>query len=546
MSRIAPLAALLALSGCGYFNTMYNAQRAFTDAEKAAARGDAATAQASYRSSIEKANKHLAKRPNSRWRAQARLISGKAHVALGNWQEAEEAFASIAAESAADRRSANNARVYLGVVAAASGRTEDALGRLNEVLSARDIDPRTAALGYLTRARLHAGRADFSAAAADLARAEEGGEVARMEAALLRARLAVLQGDSTQLATALTQLFSDRAGQRFADSLQQLLRLAEQRMGSRVVRGTLVAAERAEWERGARDSLIFLRAELRVAAGDTAGGTAELQQLAASASGMSADLARLRAARLRLVRASTMEEVNAARVILLPAIGFEPARVLIQATKSIEVLLEKANRMGRPLALFAAAEMARDELGAPVFAARLFLAYADVAPQTVWAPKALLAALPLLDQAAAAPLRQRLALVSGNPYADAALGRSPDERAFEDAEDRLARALGPIRVEALAEALQRDNAVTRAAAVIDSLRLAARTDSTRVSCGILVDSLAVAGIRADSIRAACMRFDRARIGALLRMDTLLLRDSTRARADSARAKRPKADTSFWQ
>ena len=51
-------------------------------------------------------------------------------------------------------------------------------------------------------------------------------------------------------------------------------------------------------------------------------------------------------------------------------------------------------------------------------------------------------------------------------------------------------------------------------------------------CGVMLDSLGVRGIRADSMRAACLRGDRTRVSALIRIDTLLLRDTTKARLDS--------------
>lgn len=129
-----------------------------------------------------------------------------------------------------------------------------------------------------------------------------------------------------------------------------------------------------------------------------------------------------------------------------------------------------------------------------------------------------------------------------NPYVSA-IGGTADAEAYAGAEERLSRALTAAWADAATEAARRENVVGRAVALMDSVRVAARNDSTRISCGILIDSLAVGGIRADSIRSACMRRDRERIGLLIKIDTLLLRDSTKALADSLRSKtRARRDT----
>jgi hypothetical protein len=68
----------------------------------------------------------------------------------------------------------------------------------------------------------------------------------------------------------------------------------------------------------------------------------------------------------------------------------------------------------------------------------------------------------------------------------------------------------------------------------------------RTRCALLVDGLVIAGIRADSVQAACVRGDAARVDSVLRMDTLLLRDTSglderrrlRALIDTLLAPRP--------
>ena len=95
----------------------------------------------------------------------------------------------------------------------------------------------------------------------------------------------------------------------------------------------------------------------------------------------------------------------------------------IVTTKALAVLLEFPAEVGEPLALFAAAELARDEVAAPLIARSLFISYADLVPSSVWAPKALLAAIALAPASEQADeLRRRLHTHAGNAYLVAVSG----------------------------------------------------------------------------------------------------------------------------
>jgi hypothetical protein len=74
-------------------------------------------------------------------------------------------------------------------------------------------------------------------------------------------------------------------------------------------------------------------------------------------------------------------------------------------------------------------------------------------------------------------------------------------------------------------------------ATLDSLRIVARTDSARISCGLMIDTLAILGTRADSVRKACMRADTIKVAEYLKIDTMLWRPDLQNRADSAGARR---------
>ena len=87
-----------------------------------------------------------------------------------------------------------------------------------------------------------------------------------------------------------------------------------------------------------------------------------------------------------------------------------------------------------PIAWFAAAEIARDDLEARALARGLFLAYANADPDDPWVPKALLAALAVTsDDADRAWLLGRLETHSVSPYVLAARGApAPGFEALEE------------------------------------------------------------------------------------------------------------------
>jgi hypothetical protein len=542
--RALPLLLMLATPACAYFNSMYNANRLFADAEKARARGDAPAAETAYRGAIEKANRSLAKHPTSRWTDDAQLLIARAKLALGEYAGARQALETTLA-SAADEKVRSTADIQLGMIEAEVGSPDAAFARLEQALKAPAAPGDIVAQGLLTRARLHARAGRHDAALADLAAARKrGGDGPNAEIALVEADVAVAAADSVTARRAFLALLNDSRAERWSGALRASARALSDRFSPAFVRSVLLSAENGAWRSAARDSVLLFAAELSLLAGDTAGAVSAAERLAARGSGASSDYARVRAARWRLAAARSLGELERVRAVLLPALGDEAARTLVHDLRTLDVLVERSSQTGQPLLLFAAAEHARDRLHAPQLAGRLFLTYAEVAPQTVWAPKALLAALELVPADTAPALRARLESYPDNPYVSA-IGGTTNAEAFAGAEERLSRVLSAAWADAATEAARRENVVGRAVALMDSVRVAARTDSTRIACGILIDSLAVGGIRADSIRTACMRHDRERIGLLIKIDTLLLRDSTKMAADSLRSKtRVRRDTTL--
>lgn len=518
-------------AGCGYFNSLYNANRQFADAERAAARGDATSAQQGYVGAIEKAAKSYRKYPNGRWSDDALHLIARARFELGEYN-AGRAAATELLTSTQQRELRADAHAIAG---ASALRLRDATAAMVHLDSAIALS--SGALqgrAYLWRARAHREAGNVAAAWADL------DAVAKDDAAYPRTQLerisfGIEQGDSARTAMAFATLLTHSDARRWVDTVSDLALDAVTRFGPSAAR-QMLNAPLPEWIASARDSVALVRAELALRAGDTATATLELTQLAARSATLIANAARVRLAQSRLAGAASLEQLREIRAILLPAITDPNAQNLIRTMRMVEALVQKAQTSGQPVAVFAAAEIARDELAAPALARKLFITFADIAAQTPWAPKALLAALAIAPDAPDGPtLRERLQKFQGSPYAQAT-GAGADPDAFELAEERLHRSLIAMREEGAVLAQQQDLAVGRAVATLDSLRLVARTDSAKVSCGLLIDTLAVVGTRADSVRSACMRADTILVAEYLKIDTMKWRAS--AEGDSITLRRP--------
>ncbi len=535
MRRPLALLAALLLAGCGYFNSMYNAQRRFSAAENAAAHGQREAASRAWLESIEKAAASYRKHPAGRWADDALWLIARARFERGEYEAARGALLKLLEmEPQGERRAAAQAR--LGACELLLGNPALASARLDSALSGR-LDADNTAFARLWRARVRFGEDETQGAWQDLDAASANHAPAALEAELERARRAVELEDSARLRASTGRLFRERAAARWADSVGVLVDQAAGHFGAAWAALLLDAAAGSDWPTAQRESQGFLRIALRARAGDTTAAITAALELAGRASPVTAGQARALAGRLELARADSITDLSPVRALLLPALNDPDARIMLRGIKTVEVLMERADQAAQPLALFAAAEIARDELRAPRLARQLFLAYADIVPDAIWAPKAMLAAAALsVNGEQNDTVVARLHAHPDNVYVLAVTGGDPDAEAYSAAESRLLRSLTALRDDAMHEADARDVRVGVAIARLDSLEARAAADSLRLACGMLIDSLAINGIRADSVRSACVRRDGARVAAVLHMDTLLLRDSTRLAVDSLRNK----------
>ena len=504
---VAALAALL-IGGCAYYNALYNAERAFEEAERAAARGENSNALNEYGIAIEKAERSLKRDPDGRWSDDARFLIARAHFGRGDISAARPVLEQVLAESGDDGLKAG-ADAYLGAVDVHEGREEEGIERLSAALAAQP-DPGMQAFAHLWRgrARLALGK---DAGWQDLDTAAEIPSPAGTAALLERATWAAQSDDFELARNSFAAIFARGETSRWSDSLRILTRRAVTHFGAARAR-ELIVPEQGPWIAADRDRMALFRVELAVLAGDTVGAMAEARAVAERATGQTADAARVALARLHLGAARETGDLNDIRSALLPAIANTEAQRLIRDIKALGVLLERAQG-GQPLALFAAAELARDELRSPRLARSLFQAYAALAPDAVYAPKAQLAANALAPAGEDVQAPRVAARDTTNVYIAAMYGGGGD--GFKVAEEHLQKALATLRADAARIADQRDASVRTTVAHLDSVRAVARRDSVSLSCGLMLDSLAIGGMRGDSIRAACIR------GATLRMDSII-------------------------
>lgn len=515
-TRSAPLLALLLFAGCAYFNALYNARRLYRDAEAATDRGDVVAAQAAHRESLEKAARSLSHDPAGRWADDALLLVAQNQFALGDCPAAGAALDRLIRESA-DPQVLAQAHVYRGASAFCLGEPAAALAYFERGLPQLERDSPVYAFGLLWRARARFDTGAADSAWLDLAAAARRDDALGRAASLETIARALAFDRREHALTAFHALLADPDGDLHADSIRALARAASERWGGGVARAALEPAPLAPWAGDVRDLLIVERARQAALAGDTALALRELQQASARSADRAAIAARIAQADIMLSATTDPSELAAVRAVLLPAIAEPSARPMLTAISVIGALLEQA-QLGQPLALFAAAELARDELRAHALARRLFTGYADVAGSAAWASKALLAALALEPGPAEARSLQARVDAAADVYAVASRGVT--SAGYEDAEARLDQVLQGLVTRATAEAQRRDIAVGAAIAQIDSLTAAVRADSLTLACGSLADSLGLAGIRRDSVNAACMRADVALVDSFLVVDTI--------------------------
>lgn len=458
-----PLLAL-AIGGCVYLNTLYNAGTAWDRAEDARLNARSDSAKAAYARALDGASATFRQDSLGPWAQPALLLAGKAQLRLGNPAQAELILSRVVRESA-DSALVSEARLFLGAARWRGGDPEGAIAELNLALFGLE-ESRLRGEAHLWRGRVLLERGLPDQGFWDLERAAEAHGALRVPAALERVSFAVESGIPQQAASGLGVILSRSAAGVWGDSVSTLMRRARDRWGPAVAGELLAAAETSRWLPEHRTPLVIQRAGFLREAGDEEGAGAALAGVIRKG-GPVAPRARLALARQVTAGARTPADLTPVPEILAPGRQDSELAEFLVATRQVRLLAE-VEPTGLP-GLFAAGELARDALGAPGLASYLLMQAAKAGDAGPWAGKAWLAASELrrLHPGAAHPgqvelerLRFRLAR-SRDPYLAAARNRYLPTDTLA-ALDRILQVRLDSALAWAAEALRRGDADTNA------------------------------------------------------------------------------------
>jgi len=427
------------LCGCTYYNTLYNARRLYDEAERARLAGLDSLAEARYEDVVRKTADAYRAKPSGEGADQILFLLGRARLRTGDLRAARLALEE-SARITTDSTLRAEILVYRGLTLSRLGDEAGALASVNEALP-RGLTGAALAEGHLLRARLLLEGAQGGDGWGELDRAVAADPGMRVNAEIERLGQSIRYGDRERARSSLAMLLTDGSAAQRLDTIRGLVDAAAARWSQTAAAGLLACADSTRWGQPARGRIRLERARLLHSAGDTAAAS-DVAWGVAGGRGAAGAEARLLLASWRLGLSRDLGAAAAVRPILLPA-GTDP-RVgeLLGALDD----LDRYAGIGfdEPLGWFAAAEVARDRLHAPVLARGLFLAYADTDPRDAWAPKALLAAIEVSESVDdRAWLQGRLEAYADSPYVLAARGGSA--AGFEALEQELQVQLGEIR-----------------------------------------------------------------------------------------------------
>lgn len=442
-SRGVALALALAIAGCAYFNALYNANRLFDRGRKEIRAGNESSGRTALAEAIRKAERALENHPESRWADDALLLIVRARLLRGEYAGAAEAANRLEgmAESDAGRRRAAALR---GQALVALGEPERADSLLSFALDG-PLDERDRATSLAARAEARRRLGRRAEADADYV------EALRLEPEDPNRRLArfhlLLEAGRPAEATAE---FHRLIGRSQAPTVEEDIVAAADSFARRAPEAAaraLAPAAASELRSGARARLIVLRGRLVQEAGDPDSARADYRRAIEIASGTGGAVAAyLALARLEAARGDSIADLTRVRDLLARATSVGAGREVVEARR-LSSIVDRTLRLAEAgdVAWLAAAEMARDSLGAPYLARAFFLRFAEELPDAVWTPKAILAALAVGPYHYGAPpgpgdeaLRRRLHdEYAENPYVAAVGEASGDGAAFAAAERML-------------------------------------------------------------------------------------------------------------
>ena len=421
----AGLALILLTAGCAYYNAMWSAERFASEARRLEQRGDASQARSQWSRAALKAESVLVRHPRSRWADDALVLRAEGLARSGACATAAAPIAKARA-TVSEPSLLERAGLAAAECALAGDRPVEAERALEASLRSNDADHRSRAeylAGLAAEARL-----EFASAADHFRRSRERPATAG------RIRVLLAAERMTEAAQALTD-----AGEALdeADRAAALARLDLTTSATtldRLLRGRLPFAEQAR--------LLIAHGDRRLAAGDFAGATARYEQAGRVApAAAEAGQARVRQLRVVAVQTTTPEELRLVHEQVAALARPQSGGVAVPAARELlDLLSQLVARPETQAGEFRQAELARDALGSPWLAGRMFLDLAAADPASLFAPKALVSALALLPERRDSILALLETSYAESPYTRALRGEASP--AYAAAEDSLARALG--------------------------------------------------------------------------------------------------------
>lgn len=160
--------AIFVLCGCTYYNTFYNARKAFKEGEKAqekAAPGRRSTVgKAQYETAIKKASKVLTFHPKSKWADDALYMIGRAYFNMEDYVKARRKFEELIA-SFAKSNLVDDSRYYISLCHYYSGEEVEAIRMLKDFLQSKKMGKKRKAEASFLIAEMHFQRTEYQDAA---------------------------------------------------------------------------------------------------------------------------------------------------------------------------------------------------------------------------------------------------------------------------------------------------------------------------------------------------------------------------------------------
>jgi len=425
MTRLTATLALVAgLASCAYYNGLWRANRLAREAERAARDGRVGEARSLWAQAATRAESVSVRHPNSRWTDDALLLRGRALRELGQCGPALQPLERVRGSSP-DPSVRETAAVLAAGCHLELGDADRALAVSDGAVASPDAARASEARYWRGRAAQRLG--DHSSAARDLAASSEP------DAAAWRAVSLAALGEIAVLRPILDSLVARGASEDQWRTILTALAPSRPLEASRVL-ATIDSAPVAPLDAAAPARLYVVAGRTALSHGDSAHAE---QWLEAGRRGIDSSAAREAAialVTLDIARAATKADLLAlaARLDTLAGSGGAGAR---EAAQHASQARRVAGAVTEPGALLLQAETARDSLSAGRLAQSLFFEVATRWPESLFVPKALLAAATLTPAA-----RDSLVAVVTNRYPGSAYllalgGRAP--AAFQTLEDSL-------------------------------------------------------------------------------------------------------------